>query len=67
MTKMTVEFLLDCADWKKGAIETLDPRRAQKLARQGYVRIVETATAEATEHAEQVRPATRHPRTERRG
>lgn len=64
--KVHVEFLQACADWPKGATDLLEKKRADRLVRTGYARVLETATVEATERAEQLRPAGRGPRTERR-
>lgn len=70
MTMVTVKFLHACCNWTAGAIEQLESVRAQKLIRTGYAELhelVENATVDAPEHAEQIRPVGRQPRTERRG
>jgi hypothetical protein len=65
--KTTVEFLADCANDRVGEVKAIDAKRAQRLIRTGYARLVETADEEAPENATRLRPAVRGPRAERRG
>jgi hypothetical protein len=61
--KVKVKFLQGAGDDKAGDVKTIDATRAERLARTGYVRILEggeTATVEATDDA-------RRPKGERRG
>jgi hypothetical protein len=67
MTTMMVTFLQGCGNDLAGETKPIPVRRAQRLAQAGYVRVVEDATVVAPESAEQVRPAGRAPKTERRG
>jgi hypothetical protein len=67
MSKVRVEILHACGNFAVGNVELIEEKRAQRLVITGYARIVETATITAPEAAEQVRPAGRTPRTERRG
>jgi len=67
MSKVRVEILQACGNWAAGDREVIEEKHAQRLVITGYARIVETATMHAPEAAEQVRPAGRAPRTERRG
>jgi hypothetical protein len=65
--KLTVEFLQNCADYRAGETHALDAKRAQRLIRTGYARLVERAVVDPEENALQARPRERAPRTERRG
>lgn len=65
--KTTVEFLQDCADDRAGETKAIDDKRAKRLIRTGYVRLVERAVQEPPEDALQVRPSRRPFRAERRG
>lgn len=52
--QVEVEFLANCAEDRAGEIKLIDPKRAVRLRRAGYVRILEapeTAAVAAPEHA----------------
>jgi hypothetical protein len=63
----TVEFLANCADDRAGEIKSIEAKRAQRLVRTGYARLVERAVIEPAEDATRPRPRERGPRGERRG
>lgn len=65
--KTTVEFVKDCADDRAGEVKPIDAKRAARLVRTGYVRVIETALDEAPENAARPRAHGRGPRPERRG
>lgn len=69
---MTVKvlFLENCANDLAGEQKAIDAKRAQRLARTGYVRILDTpeaAVTQAEETAARPRPTGRGGRQERRG
>jgi hypothetical protein len=64
-----VEFLMDCANDRKGEKKAIEAKRAKRLAWTGYVRIIvpdETAVVDSgAEKA--IKDGSRGGRTERRG
>lgn len=71
MTTANVLFLADCADDRAGERKAIDVKRAQRLARTGYVRVLdeipEAAVTRPDEHAARPRPQGRGSKPERRG
>lgn len=68
MSFVVVKFLHDCADDRAGDVKPIDPTRAKRLERTGYIQIVEQATVTADEQAARPKPpAPRPARAERRG
>lgn len=70
MTTVNVKFLASCGDDVAGEEKAIDVKRAQRLARTGYVRILdeipEAAVLPASD-AGRARPQSRGIRPERRG
>lgn len=70
MTTVNVKFLASCGDDRAGQEKPIDIKRAQRLARTGYVRILddvpEAAVTPASD-AGRARPQSRGTRPERRG
>jgi hypothetical protein len=71
MTTVNVLFLANCADDAAGERKAINVKRAQRLARTGYVRVLdgipETAVLQPAEDAARARPLARGPKPERRG
>lgn len=70
MTTVNVRFLANCGDDVAGEEKPIDLKRAQRLARTGYVRVLddipEAAVTPASD-AGRARPQSRGNRPERRG
>lgn len=71
MTTVNVLFLHSCGEDVAGDRKAVDVKRAQRLERQGYVRVLdgipEAAVIQADETAARPRPQARGTRPERRG
>jgi hypothetical protein len=70
MTTTNVRFLANCGDDQAGQEKAIDVKRAQRLARTGYVRLLddipEAAVTPASD-ASRARPQSRGIKPERRG
>lgn len=71
MTTVNVLFLGSCGVDAAGERKAIDVKRAQRLARTGYVRLLddvpEAAVIQPGEDASRARPQARGPKPERRG
>ena len=71
MTTVNVRFLQACGDDRAGDEKLIDIKRAQRLARQGYVeirdRVPEAAITPPIENASAPKSIGRGPKPERRG
>lgn len=70
MTMVNVLFLHSCGDDPKGARKAIDAKRAERLGRTGYVKVlgqVEAAVETSEEDAARPRAQGRGVRPERRG
>jgi len=65
--QVDVEILHPCGNWIRGERVRLEVKRAEKILRTGYARLIEAADAEPAEQATRPKAATRTLRGERRG
>lgn len=68
MSFVMVRFLHDCGTDRLGEVKPIDPTRAMRLGRTGYIEIVDTPSPSSTPEAATLpRPQSRGIRPERRG